>query len=221
MTLVVFDIESVLIDGEFFPALAERVGRGPEVQKLTELGIAGKIDWKKGLEDRLKILEKAGAGYQLCKEVTMELPMTDGAAEVVKELKKMGAIVIGISGGPSMLAKRVKHELGMDYVFANDLVFKAGSLVGYKVFLDGKKSTIFNSTFGKFLAEKKKAAVVDGANDLPLFDFVDLRIGYNAQEVVRRRADITLERGEFRQIPGLIRDRLHPTHRQPTTTTIS
>ena len=24
--------------------------------------------------------------------------------------------------------------------------------------------------------------------------------------------------GEFRQIPGLIRDRLHPTHRQPTTT---
>lgn len=209
MALVIFDIESVLVDAEFFPVLAERLGKGPEVRELTELGIAGKIEWKEGLKRRLKILEDAGAGYQLCREITETLPITAGAGEVVRELKSMRAVVIGISGGPSMLARRVKRELGLDYVFANDLVFKSGSLVGYKVFLDGKKSTILNTTFGKFLNEKKKVAVVDGANDLPLFDFVDLRIAYNAQEIVRKRADVILERGEFPQIPSVIRERLH------------
>jgi phosphoserine phosphatase len=215
LTLVIFDIESVLIDGEFFPVLAEKLGKGAEVMELTNLGIAGKIAWKEGLERRLKILEKAGAGYQLCKEVSETLPVTKRAVEVVAELKSMGAIVVGISGGPSMLARRVKRELGLDYVFANDLIFKSGALVGYKIFLDGKKSTILNSTFGKFLAEKKKVAVVDGANDLPLFDFVDLRIAYNAQQIVRKKADVILERGEFWRIPTIVRTRLNSVYIDP------
>jgi len=50
--LAIFDMESVLVDGELLPELAKLVDKDKEVQELTKQGIAGKIDWEEGIRKK-------------------------------------------------------------------------------------------------------------------------------------------------------------------------
>jgi len=50
--------------------------------------------------------------------------------------------------------------------------------------------------------------VVDGANDLELFNIADLKVAFNAQPLVRKRADLSIEEKDLRLIIGQVQKML-------------
>lgn len=204
--ITIFDVEGVLVDGEFLPALARLVGREEEVREITMKGIRGEISWERGLAQRIDLVK--GVTHQQCMRVANSLPMMRGAVEMAESLKKMGCLMVGVSGGFSLLTNRVKTELGLDHVFSNELVFHDGRLVGYGLLVNANKAQILRTAFGDMFGGMRKMAVVDGANDMDLFDFVDMRVAFNAQEIVRKRADVRLDAKNLRPVVELVKTEL-------------
>ncbi len=200
--IIIFDVEGVLVDGEFLPELARLVGKEREVHEITRKGISGEIDWEQGLQRRIELLR--GLPLQDCVSISERLPLMKGAEEMSRKLKDMSALRVGVSGGFSLLANRVKAELDLDHVFSNELVFHDGRLIGYGLLVSSNKAQILSTAFGDMLKDDKKVAVVDGANDLDLFNLVDLKIAFNAQEIVKQWADVVVDEKDLGEIPKVV-----------------
>ena len=199
--LIIFDIEAVLVDGEFLPELAKSVGKEKEVTEITLKGIRGEIKWEEGLKERIGILK--GVRYEDALEVARSMRLMKNAEEAVGKLKDLGFILIGVTGGFSILANRVKRQLKLDYVFSNEMIFDDGRLTGIKLNVNSNKAIALEELIKKLgIGKEETIAVVDGANDLKLFDLAKLKIAFNAQEIVKRRADVVVdEKDLMRLIP--------------------
>lgn len=201
--LAIFDVEGVLLDAEFLPILAEKINKQDEIWEITRKGIEGVIDWEEGLRTRINTLK--GISYETCKEVADSLPIMTGAKEACGALKAAGWKLLAISGGFSIMTDRLKAELGLDYVFSNELVFKDGKLDGVKVHVDADKSKSAMIKVKEWKEKKKDTVVVvDGANDVKLFDICDLGVAFRAQDIVKDLATVTLEEKDLSLLIGMI-----------------
>lgn len=198
--VAIFDVESVLLDAEFLPLLAKHVGRWRFVHDVTLKGIRGEIKWEEGLRRRIQALK--GVKEEIVAEVAESLPYMRGARELCAELKRRGYILIAVTGGFTIFAERVKRELGFDYLFANELVFNNGELVGVKP-LKVKSDSVdgLEELLVKLKVRKSDVvAVVDGANDMKLFRYAGLRIAFNAQPIVKEVASVVVNGKDLTKI---------------------
>lgn len=197
--LIVFDIEAVLVDGEFLPELAKSVGKEKEVMEITLKGIRGEIKWEEGLKERIGILK--GVRYEDASEVARNMRLMKNAEEAVGKLKDLGFVLIGVTGGFSILANRVKRQLKLNYVFSNEMIFDDGKLTGIKLNVNSNKAIALEELIKKLgIGKEETIAVVDGANDLKLFDLAKLKIAFNAQEIVKRRADVVVDEKDLMKL---------------------
>ncbi|MEX0910693.1 MAG: phosphoserine phosphatase SerB [Nitrosopumilaceae archaeon] len=201
--LAIFDVEGVLLDAEFLPILAEKINKQDEIWEITRKGIEGVIDWEEGLRTRINTLK--GISYETCKEVADSLPIMTGAKEACSALKAAGWKLLAISGGFSIMTDRLKVELGLDHVFSNEIVFKDGKLDGVKVHVDADKSRSAMIKVKEWKEKKKDiVVVVDGANDVKLFDICGLGVAFRAQDIVKDLATVTLEEKDLSLLIGII-----------------
>ena len=201
--LAIFDVEGVLYDAEYLPVLAEKLNKEKEIWEITKQGIAGTIDWEQGLKERVKLLR--GLDYETCLEVANSLPIMTGAKEACQTLKNAGWKLMAVSGGFTIITDRLKQELHLDYVFSNELIFKDNKLddVIVNVNADKAKSAIIKITEWN---ERKEdvTVVVDGANDVKLFDVSGLGIAFRAQDLVKDLATVTLDEKDLSKIIDII-----------------
>lgn len=201
--LVIFDVEGVLYDEEYLPILAEKLNKESEIWEITKQGIQGKINWEDGLKTRVAALK--GLDEKICQEVSDSLPIMTGAKEACRALKEAGWKIMAVSGGFTLMMGRLKEELGLDYVYCNELLFKDGKLDGVKINVDSDKAKSAIIKVQEW-GEKKEdiVCVVDGANDVKLFDICGLGIAYRAQDVVKDLATTTLEVKDLSKILDII-----------------
>ena len=192
-----------MLDAEFLPILAEKINKQDEIWEITRKGIQGVINWEEGLRTRVNTLK--GISYETCKEVADSLPIMIGAKEACRSLKAAGWKLLAISGGFSIMTDRLKKELDLDHVFSNELIFKDGKLDGVEIHVDSDKS---KSALIKVKEWNEKQddiiVVVDGANDIKLFDICGLGVAFRAQDVVKDLATVTLEEKDLSRLIGLI-----------------
>jgi len=201
--LAIFDVEGVLLDAEYLPILAEKINKQDEIWEITRKGIKGVINWEEGLRTRVETLK--GISYETCKEVADSLPIMTGAKEACKALKAAGWKLLAISGGFNIMTDRLKNELDLDHVFSNELIFKDGKLEGVKVHVDSDKSKSALIKVKEWNEKKDDiVVVVDGANDIKLFDICGLGVAFRAQDVVKDLATVTLEEKDLSGLIGLI-----------------
>ena len=201
--LIIFDVEGVLYDAEYLPILAEKLNKEDEIWEITKKGIQGVINWEEGLRTRVEALK--GLEYQTCKEVADDLPIMTGAKEACKALKAAGWKLMAVSGGFTIMTDRLKEELGLDHVFSNELIFKDGKLDGVKINVNADKAKSAKIKIKEWNEEKKDiSCVVDGANDVKLFDVCGLGIAYRAQDLVKDLATTTLEEKDLSKILDII-----------------
>ncbi len=201
--LVIFDVEGVLYDAEYLPILAEKLGKENEIWEITKKGIQGEINWEDGLRTRVDALK--GLDYETCQEVANELPIMTGAKEACRVLKAAGWKLMAISGGFTIMTDRLKKELELDYVFSNELIFKDGKLDGVEIIVDSDKSKSAKIKLSEWNENKENVTcVVDGANDVKLFDVSGLGIAFRAQDVVKDLATTTLEEKDLSKILDII-----------------
>ena len=201
--LAIFDVEGVLYDAEYLPLLAEKVNKENKIWEITKKGIEGKIDWVEGLKERVNLLN--GVDYDTCVQVANSLPIMTGAKEACCALKDAGWKLMAVSGGFTIITDRLKKELCLDFVYSNELVFKDGNLDDVIVNVDADKAKSAMIKINEW-GEKKEniIAVVDGANDVKLFDISGFGIAFRAQDLVKDLATATLEEKDLSKIIGLI-----------------
>ena len=201
--LAIFDVEGVLYDAEYLPLLAEKVNKENQIWEITKKGIEGKIDWVKGLEERVHLLR--GIDYDTCVEVANSLPIMTGAKEACLALKNAGWKIMAVSGGFTIITDRLKEELDLDFIYSNELVFKDGKLDDVVVNVDADKAKAAMIKINEWDEKKENIiTVVDGANDVKLFDVTGFGIAFRAQDLVKDLATVTLDEKDLSKIVGLI-----------------
>ena len=105
----------------------------------------------------------------------------------------------------------------MDYVFSNKLKFINGKLDGVKIIVDSDKAKSAIIKIQEWSVKKEDiVVVVDGANDIKLFDICGLGIAYRAQDIVKDLATITLDEKNLARIIDIINQHYHLKLETPT-----
>ncbi|EAZ94932.1 putative phosphoserine phosphatase [Flavobacteria bacterium BAL38] len=188
--LVCFDMDSTLIQTEVIDELAELAGVGEQVRAITESAMQGEIDFNESFKQRMQLLK--GLKEDVLEEVALNLPITKGARRLIDTLKAYGFKTAILSGGFTYFGNYLQKELGIDYVFANQLEIKDGTLTGGYIgeIVDGNKK----AELLKELAKKEgihisqTIAIGDGANDLPMLNLAGLGIAFHAKPKVKDNA---------------------------------
>jgi len=188
--LVVFDMDSTLIQGEAIDELARMAGVGDRVAQITAEGMRGKIDFKESLIRRVALLK--GMDANALSTVAQNLALTEGAERVTLKLKQLGYKIGIISGGFEYFGKYLQKRLALDYVFTNRLEIKDGKITGELEgdIIDGHKKAEILSTIAKVenISLQQTIAVGDGANDLPMISIAGLGVAFHAKPIVAENA---------------------------------
>ena len=188
--LVVFDMDSTLIQGEVVDILAAHRGVGDQVAQITAAAMNGVIEFKESLTRRVALLK--GLDENILAEVAQNLSLTEGAQRVVATLKKLGYKIGIISGGFDYFGEYLQKLLGLDYVFANVLEIIDGKVSGQITgdIIDGPKKAEILKTIATVenISLQQTIAVGDGANDLHMISIAGLGIAYHAKPMVKENA---------------------------------
>lgn len=188
--LVVFDMDSTLIQAEVIVELAKLAGVGDEVDAITESAMRGEIDFNESFRQRVALLK--GLPEEKLRSLPEQLPLTDGADLVAKTLKNLGYKLGILSGGFTFVGEYLKNRLGFDYVYANELDIKDGVVTGDVVgeIVNGEKKALLLRQLAEKedIALEQTIAIGDGANDLPMISIAGLGVAFNAKPIVRQKA---------------------------------
>lgn len=199
---IVFDVEGVLIDGEYLVELADTVGLREPIEEITKKGLIGEINWEEGLVLRLKLLN-GKVNKEIAEEIAWKLPFMKGAKEVCNRLKGSGFNIAAVTGGFQFLAERVQKELGLDAVISNKLFFDSYGKISSILFeVSSDKAAALIRHIGKRTVHM---AVVDGANDLTLFNIAKIKVAFNATPIVELKADISIKEKDLTKITNYLR----------------
>ncbi|MCB0109636.1 MAG: phosphoserine phosphatase SerB, partial [Caldilineaceae bacterium] len=137
--LVVFDMDSTLVQAEVIDELAKLAGAGEQVAAITAAAMRGELDFQESL--RRRVAQLAGLPESVLQEVAATLPLMEGAERVTNTLKRLGYKIGIISGGFDYFGHHLQRNLGFDYVYANRLEIVDGKLTGRVLgeIIDGAK----------------------------------------------------------------------------------
>lgn len=192
--LIVFDVDSTLVQGEVIEMLAARAGAEGKVAAITEAAMRGELDFAQSLEQRVATL--AGLPASVIDEVADQLELMPGARTTLRTLRRLGYACGVVSGGFRRIIEPLAEELMLDYVAANELEIVDGTLTGRVIgpIVDraGKATALreFANQVGVPMAQT--VAVGDGANDIDMLAAAGLGIAFNAKPALREVADASL-----------------------------
>ena len=95
--LCAFDFDSTLMDGETIDILANAYGVGDKVKEITHKAMNGELDFFESLTQRVALLK--GMPCSLVDEICANLPLMQGAKELIEHLKSKKILVVVFSGG--------------------------------------------------------------------------------------------------------------------------
>ncbi|MBO0677363.1 phosphoserine phosphatase SerB [Mycolicibacterium sp. S2-37] len=192
--LIVFDVDSTLIQGEVIEMLAARAGAEAAVAEVTEAAMRGELDFAESLHRRVATL--AGLPAEVLEEVADQIELTPGARTTLRTLRRLGFYCGIVSGGFRQVIEPLAHELMMDFVAANELEIVDGKLtgrvVGEVVDRPGKAKALRNFAQQVGVPMEQTVAVGDGANDIDMLTAAGLGVAFNAKPALREVADASL-----------------------------
>ncbi|OBI03020.1 phosphoserine phosphatase [Mycolicibacter nonchromogenicus] len=192
--LIVFDVDSTLIQGEVIEMLADRAGAGDAVAAITEAAMRGELDFAESLHHRVSTL--AGLPASVVDEVAEQIELTPGARTTVRTLRRLGFKCGVVSGGFRQVIEPLAAELQLDFVAANELEIVDGKLtgrvIGPVVDRAGKADSLREFAAQAGVPLEQTVAVGDGANDIDMLSTAGLGVAFNAKPALREVADASL-----------------------------
>jgi phosphoserine phosphatase len=188
--LIVFDVDGTLVDAEMIDELAKAAGVGGKVSEITSRAMNGEIEFTQALKERVGLLK--GLPVESLDSIVDNLDVTPGAEELITALKSLGYKIALISGGFTQFVEKIKEKLGIDYVYANELVIEDGKLTGEVVepIIDAERKAELMQEIAKKenLLMEQVVAVGDGANDRFMLQNSGLGIALYPKAVLQKVA---------------------------------
>ncbi|RSN65560.1 phosphoserine phosphatase SerB [Amycolatopsis sp. WAC 04182] len=192
--LVVFDVDSTLIQGEVIEMLGAHAGVEPQVREITEAAMRGELNFGESLERRVALLE--GLPETVLDEVAASIELTPGARTTIRTLKRMGFRCGVVSGGFTKIIQSLVDDLGLDFAAANELEVVDGKLTGRVIgdIVDraGKATALRRFAEEYEISLEQCVAVGDGANDIDMLSVAGMGVAFNAKPALREVADTAL-----------------------------
>lgn len=194
--LVVFDLDSTLIEQEVIDELAAEAGVGDQVSELTAKAMRGEINFLESLTARVGMLK--GLPLSALEKVAQRIEFTPGAKLLCATLRSWGFGLAVISGGFSFFANRVKADLNLHHAFSNELAVdpETGALLGI---IDGspvtaeKKAELVEMVAAIEQCVQEQVVVVgDGANDIPMLLKAGTGVAFCGKPAVQQAADVQI-----------------------------
>ena len=193
--LVVLDVDSTMIEQEVIELLAERVGLRDQVKTLTDLAMAGEIDFRDALLKRVGLLK--GLSAEVFKELLAEVRVTDGVPELVSAVHKSGGLLGAISGGFVQVLEPLAEKLNLDFFKANNLEISdgviTGRIVGDIVDAEMKARTLLQWAEECGFDSDNTVAVGDGANDIQMLKASGFAVAFRPKDILRDHAALIIE----------------------------
>lgn len=200
--LLIADMDSTIVIGETLDELAHFAGVGDHVAAITARAMAGEIDFKGALRERVALLE--GLNLAALEQTWAATRMMPGARELVATMRRHGATAALVSGGFTFFTSRVAAALGFDRNRANTLLDDGAKLLGRvgEPILDrtSKLESLQELAAIHGLSLDDCLAVGDGANDLDMIQAAGLGVAYHAKPIVADAARVRIDHGDLRAL---------------------
>lgn len=209
LRLAVFDLDGTLKEAPSpWQYLHEHLGLWERAQVHKRWFQAGRIDAAQWA--RLDAALWAGIETSTVEELFRQDLYRPGAREVVAFLRERGVPTAIISSGLAIHAELVAQELGMDRVWAIELMAHDGRLTGEIVVnvTEDSKEEPMRAVRAEFGALPQEClAVGDGPADVGLFAQAGLSVAVcPLSDAVRAAANVVLEDGDLHPIIGLVQE---------------
>ena len=192
--IVMLDMDSTLIEQEVINLLGEAAGQSKAVEAITAKAMAGDLDFKAALIERVAVLK--GLDQNMLGKVREQITLTKGAKTLIDELHQQGHKVGVVSGGFIEVIEPILKILNIDFYRANKLKVNNGELTGE---IDGplidshaKRIALEEFANQENVSLEQTVAIGDGANDLEMIKAAGLGIAFNAKPKVAAAADTTI-----------------------------
>ena len=185
--LLISDMDGTIIENETLNDIANFLGKGDQVKKITDLGLKGRLDFSTSLENRVHLLK--GLRLSSLEEAKRIVTFKKGAKKLFKVLKENNFTTVLVSGGFKPITTYVQKYLSMDYEYSNTFgvigdLFD-GTTIG-PIINANYKEKIVNKLLKKFNLNKNQiVGIGDAANDMNMLLSVGLPIAFKAQEIVK------------------------------------
>ena len=204
--LVIFDVDSTLIEDEVIELLAECAGKRVEVAEVTERAMRGELDFAQSLRERVATLQ--GLPATVIEQTYDRIRVTKGAAELIEAIHAKGGKAAAVSGGFSALLEPLAEKLNLDFWRANLLEIQDGVLTGKVdgeiVDREAKAQALKTWAAELGLPLSKTIAVGDGANDLGMMQIAGLSVAFNAKPKVRDEAQLVISSKSLEELVAVI-----------------
>ena len=193
--LVLFDVDSTLIEQEVIDLLGARASRGEEVSRITAQAMAGELNFDEALKARVALLK--GLPESVFQDVLGDISFTPGAESLIDELRRSDYRIGVISGGFLNVLDSLLKDFHLNFVRANSLEvvdgYLTGQIIGTVINRSGKAQALkdFAQMSGVQLSEC--VAVGDGSNDLDMIQLAGLGVSYRGKEILNQAADVVIE----------------------------
>ena len=185
--LLISDMDGTIIENETLNDIANFLGKGDQVKKITDLGLKGRLDFSTSLENRVHLLK--GLRLSSLEEAKRIVTFKKGAKKLFKVLKENNFTTVLVSGGFKPITTYVQKYLSMDYEYSNTFGVIGDLFDGTTIdpiINANYKKKIVNKLLKKLNLNKNQiVGIGDAANDMNMLLSVGLPIAFKAQEIVK------------------------------------
>ncbi len=207
VNLLVSDMDGTLLEEECIDEIAELVGKGPEVKKITALAMREGLNFEEALLRRLALIK--GTEIEVLEKcMAKSINIRYGAKVLFKTFKKHFGDTAILSGGFTFFSDRIQRELKADFSFANVLEFKNNRLTGKilgSIVNSEKKIELMkqlSARHGKNISNA--VAVGDGSNDIAMISGSYMGISFRGGDEVNLSAKHVLKNSNISAILHLL-----------------
>jgi len=211
--LVVFDVEGVLIPKRRY--LLFEASQRLSLLSFIKMLWAGFL-YEVGLTSLKSALQKIfkqlrGLALEDLFQLYKKVPLIPNVKEVFEKLKKAGYKTALISSGlPQLFLEYLAHELGADYAVGLNVEVVngcfTGRISGDVIEPNGKALALGKIVEKEGLTPNDCVLVADDRNNLSMFRFCALRIGYNPDFLVSAKSDVVVKGNLEEILPSITGD---------------
>lgn len=185
--LIIFDMDSTLINAEVIDEMAKVHGIGEKISRITERAMNGELNFDEALKERVLLLR--GFDAQKMEQIYQNIKINPGVEKLIQIAHKQGMKTGIASGGFRYFAERFQARLHMNFSFANELELQneklTGNILGEIVNAQKKAAILKLMASQENITLQETIAVGDGANDLFMLKVSGMGVAYHAKGKVR------------------------------------